>query len=178
MGAVVVGAVVVGGVVLGGVVVGGVVLGGGVVGGFVLGGGVVGGFVLGGGVVGGFVAGGGVVAGFVVGVGDFAGVGDFDEAGVPVAPTTTTLLAGLPAPVLPTGLVVLLPATVLCAADGDWVWVGIVVLPPSCKFEPLLLEISTATIATTPMAAADIPAIRKFRLPELGGPGTRSGAPW
>jgi hypothetical protein len=56
--------------------------------------------------------------------------------------------------------------------------VGIVVLPPRFKFVLLLFEISTATIATTPMAAALIPAIKKFRLPLLRGASIRSGAPW
>jgi len=43
--------------------------------------------------------------------------------------------------------------------------------------EPPLLEISTATIATAPMAAAPVPAIRKGRFPELRGAGSRWGAP-
>jgi hypothetical protein len=43
--------------------------------------------------------------------------------------------------------------------------VGIIVLPPRFKDEPLLLEISTAMIATAPMAPAPIPAIKKLRFP-------------
>jgi hypothetical protein len=56
--------------------------------------------------------------------------------------------------------------------------VGIVVLPPSCKDELLLFETSTAMIATTPTAAALMPAIKKFRLPVPRGSASRSGAPW
>jgi hypothetical protein len=41
-----------------------------------------------------------------------------------------------------------------------------------------LLEISTATIATTPMAAAPMPANKKVLLPGLREPGNRSASFW
>jgi hypothetical protein len=64
-------------------------------------------------------------------------------------------------------------------AAPDWVWVGsVVLLPTPLRDELLLLEISTAMIATTPMAAAPMPANKKDRFPGLRGSGTRSGAPW
>ena len=133
------------------------------------GGGEVGRRVVGGGVVGAVVVGGAVglvdFVGVGVGVGDFEATGDFDEIGDPVAPTTTRPLPGLTPTVLPPGWVTPLPATALWLASPDWLWVGIVVLPPRFSDEELLLEISTAMIATTPMPAAPIPAIRKFRLP-------------
>jgi hypothetical protein len=56
-------------------------------------------------------------------------------------------------------------------ADGDDVWVGATVLVPTVADWLLLLEISTAIIATMPMAAAPIPANKKVRdpLPRGGG---------
>jgi hypothetical protein len=106
-----------------------------------------------------------VGVGVFVGVGDFEATGDFDESAVPVAPTTTRPLPGLTT-ALSAGCVTPLPATALCVADCDWLWVGNVVLPPRFSDEvPLLCAISTATIATTPTPAAPIPAIKKFRLP-------------
>jgi hypothetical protein len=41
-----------------------------------------------------------------------------------------------------------------------------------------LLEISTATIAMTPMAAAPMPANKKVLLPGLREPGNRSASFW
>jgi hypothetical protein len=161
------------------------VVGGGVEGGGVEGGGVVGGGVEGGGVDGGGVVGGGVafvVDVLIVGVGDFVVVGDFDEEGdfeadvVPVVPPTETLLPWLPPITLLTGCAGFACAPALCAATCDWVWVGSVVLPPRFKGVLPLLDISTATIATTPMPAAPIPANRKARLAGLPGSGTRVGA--
>jgi hypothetical protein len=60
---------------------------------------------------------------------------------------------------------------------ADWVWVGIVVLGPLLGGGPLL-EISTAMIATTPMAAAPMPANKKVLLPGLREPGNRSASFW
>jgi hypothetical protein len=51
-------------------------------------------------------------------------------------------------------------------------------LPTPGNDEPPLLEISTARTATTPMAAAPMPAIKKDRFPGLRGSGNRSEAPW
>ena len=154
-------------------------------------GGVVGGCVVGGAVVGGCVVGDfdgvgvgvgvgdfdGVGVGVGVGVGDFVAVGDFeavadfDEAGVV---TGSTVLAGLPPAKLLTGCDgALVRATTLGRAGCDWVWVGSVMLGPGPSGGVLLLEISTATIATTPMAAAPIPANKKVRDP--GDPVTRGG---
>ena len=168
----------------------GVGVGVGVVGGVVVGGVVVGGCVVGGCVVGDSVGAGDVVVGVgdgdvVVGVGDFVGdcvgaggseeVSEFDEDTVSGA---TTTLAGLPPTKLLTGCEVLVCATVLWLADDDEFWVGIVVLIPRFDVEGLLLEISTAMIATTPMAAAPIPANKKLRFPGFRGCGSRLGAPW
>jgi hypothetical protein len=55
--------------------------------------------------------------------------------------------------------------------------VGIVVLSPFLKIELPLLEISTTTIATAPMAAAPMPPIKKVGFPALREAGRRSGAP-
>ena len=154
-------------------------------------GGVVGGCVVGGCVVGGAVVGGGVVCpGDFEGVGDFAGVGDFpgvgDFEGVADCDgladfdgkVVPTLLPGVPPTKLLPGCVTLVCAPTLWAADCDWVWVGIVTLPPTFfKFELPLLEISTATIAAAPMAATPVPAIKKVRFPGLRETGSRSGAP-
>ena len=62
----------------------------------------------------------------------------------------------------------------------DWVWVGSVVLvpPPSLEEVPLLLEISTAMIAMTPMAAAPMPANKNVRLLDLPGAGSRWASFW
>ena len=156
-------------------------------------GGVVGGCVVGGAVVGGCVVGDFDGVGVGVGVGDFDGVGvgvgvgvgdfdgdgdfvgdfvavgdfeavtDFDEAGVGGG---ITILAGLPPTKLLAGCAgALVCATALGRAGCDWVWVGSVMLGPGPSDGPLLLEISTATIATTPMAAAPIPANKKVRDP-------------
>ena len=160
-------------------------------------GGVVGGCVVGGAVVGGCVVGDfdgvgvgvgvgdfdGVGVGVGVGVGDFDGDGDFvavgdfeavadlDAAGVGGG---STILAGLPPPKLLTGCDgALVCATALGRAACDWVWVGSVMLGPGPSGGLLLLEISTATIATTPMAAAPIPANKKVRDP--GDPVPRGG---
>jgi len=160
-------------VVVGGAVVGGCVVGGCVVGGVVV---VVGSAVVGGDVVcpGDFVEVGDFAGvGDLVGVGDFEGVADFEGKVVPVAATTMPL-PGVP----PTGCVTLACAPGLWLADCDWVWVGIVTLPPTFrKFVLPLLEISTAIIATAPMAAAPVPAIKKVRFPGLRETGSRSGAP-
>jgi hypothetical protein len=63
---------------------------------------------------------------------------------------------------------------------ADWLWVGSVVLlpPPSLDEGLLLLEISTAMIATTPMAAAPMPANKNVRLLDLRGPGSRWASFW
>lgn len=50
-------------------------------------------------------------------------------------------------------------------------------MPPFLKSELPLLEISTTTIATAPMAAAPMPPIKKVRFPGLRETGCRSGAP-
>ena len=164
-------------------------------------GGVVGGCVVGGGVVGGCVVGDFDGVGVGVGVGDFDGVGvgvgvgvgdfegdgdfvavgdfeavavfeaatDFDGAGVV---TGSTILAGLPPAKLLTGCdEALVCATALGRTGCDWVWVGSVMLGPGPSGGLLLLEISTATIATTPMAAAPIPANKKVRFPGRRGSG-------
>ena len=159
-------------------------------------GGVVGGCVVGGAVVGGCVVGDFDGVGVGVGVGDFDGVGvgvgvgdfdgdgdfvavgdfeaeaDFDAAGVV---TGSTILAGLPPPKLLTGCddEALVCTTALGRTGCDWVWVGSVMLGPGPSGGLLLLEISTATIATTPMAAAPIPANKKVRDP--GDPVPRGG---
>ena len=154
-----------------GVVVAGVVVGGEA--GVVVGGG---GTVVGdvGGVVVGVV--GGVVFGDFVGVGDFFAVGDVDEDFVPVTPPPTLL------PVLPL-TEVLTGCVVLTCGLGLWdcvvaVWVDTEVLVPAFDEGPPLLEISTAMIATTPMAAAPMPANKNVRLfgPRAASP--RSGSPW
>jgi hypothetical protein len=49
--------------------------------------------------------------------------------------------------------------------DCACVWVGAVVLPPGFAELLPLLEISTAIIATTPIAAAPMPANKKVRDP-------------
>ena len=64
----------------------------------------------------------------------------------------------------------------LWAVGCDCVWVGAMMLGPD-PGGVLLLEISTAMIATMPTAAAPIPANKKVRLPGPRGPGPRSGAP-
>jgi hypothetical protein len=69
-------------------------------------------------------------------------------------------------------------ATVLGVADCDTVWVGIVVLLPMFKDALWLFEISTATIATTPMAAAPIPATRNVRDPPDPPPWGGGGIRW
>jgi hypothetical protein len=55
----------------------------------------------------------------------------------------------------------------------DVVWVGAVVPPTPVTGVLPLLEISTAIIATTPMAAAPIPANKKVRDPPPRGAGIR-----
>jgi hypothetical protein len=57
--------------------------------------------------------------------------------------------------------------------DCDCVWVGAVVLVPEFAELLPLLEISTAIIATTPMAAAPMPANKKVRDPLPRGAGIR-----
>jgi hypothetical protein len=52
------------------------------------------------------------------------------------------------------------------------------VLLPRFDVEGLLLEISTAMIATTPMAAAPVPANKKLRFLGFRGSGSCLGAPW
>lgn len=74
------------------------------------------------------------------------------------------------------------------ALDGElaaWlgaeaVWVGSVVLPPPPSLDEglLLLEIRTAMIATTPMAAAPMPANKNVLLLDLRGPGSRWASFW
>ena len=133
-----------------------------------------------------------VVVGVGVGVADFVGVGAFVAvdvlagvfegasdfvAVVPVAPTTTPV-PGL-TPTALTGCEAFTAAPPLWVTGPDWVWVGSVVLPPTLfKVELLLLEIRTAMIATTPMAAAPMPATKKDRFPLPRGAGSRSGDPW
>ena len=63
-------------------------------------------------------------------------------------------------------------------AATDWLWGGAVGLVPGVADEGPLLEISTAMIATTPMAAAPIPANKKVLLPGLRDPGIRSASFW
>jgi hypothetical protein len=55
---------------------------------------------------------------------------------------------------------------------------SVVLLPTLFTVELPMLETTTATIATTPMAAAPMPANKKDRFPVLRGAGNRSGAPW
>ena len=74
------------------------------------------------------------------------------------------------------GGVVLVGVPVLWGA-ADWVWVGSVVVGPVFVDGPLL-EISTAMIATTPMAAAPMPANKNVLLTGLRGPGNRSASFW
>ncbi len=129
-----------------------------------------------------------------VGVADFVGVADlvavgvllgvfeapgvFEAAVVPVAPTATPV-PGLMPPMALTGCEALASGPFAGAVAPDAVWVGIVVsLPTLFRFELPLLEISTATIATTPMAAAPMPAIKKDRFPLPRGAGSRSEDPW
>src|SRR6185437_863816 len=116
--------------------------------------------------VGGGDVGGGVVGGDVLG-GGLVGVGDFDGVGFPVVPPT--LLPGATPPPWLMGGVVLVGVPVLWAVP-DWVWVGSIVSGPLFGDGPLL-EISTAMIATTPMAAAPMPANKNVLLPGLRGPG-------
>lgn len=154
---------------------------------------VVGGWVVGGCVVGGWVVGDFEGVGVGVGVGDLVGVGvgvgvgdfvgdgdfdgdfeavtDFDETGVGGG---TTMLAGLPPAKLLTGRdEAVVCTTALGCAGCDWVMVGAVVMLPVFKAVLLLLVISTATIATTPMTAAPIPPNKKVRAP--GDPAPRGG---
>ena len=98
-------------------------------------------------------------------------MGDFDGVGFPVV--VTTLLPGTPAPAVLIGCEALADG-LLWPADGDVVWVGAVMLLLGGAAFPLL-EISTAMIATMPMAAAPMPANKKVRLLGLRGPGPRSG---
>jgi hypothetical protein len=140
----------------------------GTVGGDVLGGGCV----LAGGDVMGVVGGDVVTVGDFVSVGDFFGVGDFDEAG-DFAVVGPTLMPWPPLPPVLTGGAVLGDALGLWASTPGWVCVGSVVLVPGPGDALPLLEISTAMIAMTPMAAAPMPANKKVRLPGLRGPGNR-----
>jgi hypothetical protein len=109
---------------------------------------------------------------FVVGVGDTLGLvvgfDDFDgdtDVGPVVGPT---LMPGSPPPGALVGCDAPVPELGLTLAGADWLAVGSVwplLLPPPDA--PVLLEISTAMIATTPMAAAPIPANRNVRFPGL-----------
>jgi len=121
-----------------------------------------------------------VAVGFLVGV--FEALAVLEGAVVPTAPTTTPV-PGLTPPMALTGCEAFPAGPFALAVAEDAVWVGIVVLPPTLfKFELLLLEISTAMIATTPMAAVPMPANKKDRFPVLlslvRGAGSRSGEPW
>jgi len=108
---------------------------------------------------------------FPVGLGDFDGDGD---AFLVVGPTIT---GWAPPPKLLVGCDVLAGDADLWPTDADGVWVGKIVWPcPMFDDVPLWLEISTAIIATTPMAAAPIPANKKVRFPGLRGPGSRSAS--
>ena len=89
-------------------------------------------------------------------------VGDLDGVGFPVV--APTLTPGAPPPAVLTGCEVPDGLARWPGVD-DWVWVGAMTLGPVFDPEPLLLEISTAMIATTPMAAAPMPANKKVRLP-------------
>jgi hypothetical protein len=110
------------------------------------------------------VTGGDVVSvGDFVGVADFFGVGDFDGEAFPVV--GSTIMPGPPPPTVLTGCETVADESFLGAADCECVWGGAVVLCPMCAELLPLLEISTAIIATTPMAAAPIPATRKVRDP-------------
>jgi hypothetical protein len=154
----------------------------GVVGDAVVGGGVVGGCVVGGVVVGGCVVGGFVVGGFVVGgcvggcVGGGCVVGDFDAVGFPVvAPTITP---GPTPPNVLTGCETPVDGLFAWVADDVGVWVVTMVLFPLFPGVLPLLEISTAMIATMPMAAAPIPANKKVRDPVPRGDGIRWASFW
>jgi hypothetical protein len=101
-------------------------------------------------------------------------VGDFDEVGFPVVPT---LLPGAtPPPWLMVGAELVCVAALWVGAPVE-LWVGNVVVGPVLVDGPLL-EISTAMIATTPMAAAPMPANKKVLLTGLRGPGNRSASFW
>jgi hypothetical protein len=144
-----------------------------------------GGGVDGGGVVGGDVVGVGDIVGDgdVVGVGEVVGVGFVDLVGDAggfvvvlftegVGVVSPTLLPGKPPPPLSLGGVVLAFAAVLGVGAAELLWVGAVVeLTPRFEEVLLLLEISTAMIATTPMAAAPMPANKKVRFPGPREPG-------
>lgn len=148
---------------------------GGVVGGGVVGADVVGADVVGAVVVGAVVAGVDdfVDVGVFVGVGFFVGVDDFDADADAFPVVGTTLMPGIPPPTLLPGCDALGEAPVLWAVDCDDVWVGTVVLVPIFAELLPLLEISTAIIATMPMAAAPIPANKKVRDPLPRGGGIR-----
>jgi hypothetical protein len=96
------------------------------------------------------------------------GLGDFDGVGFLVG--TTVLLGARPPTLLPVCDAVA-DAPVLRPPDGDAVWVGATELCELFAVLFPLLEISTAMIATMPIAAAPIPANRKVRdpLPRGGG---------
>jgi hypothetical protein len=127
-----------------------------------------GGFVVGGFVVGGFVVGGRVVGGRVV--------GDFDAVGFPVvAPTITP---GPTPPNVLTGCETPVDGLFAWVADAVGVWVVTMVLFPLFPGVLPLLEISTAMIATMPMAAAPIPANKKVRDPVPRGDGIRWASFW
>ena len=128
------------------------------------------------------------VVGDVVAVGDFVVVGrrrwvlvvlgDFDGDGMPCLLSAPTLLPGTPAPAVLTGCEGLVDELLVAPPATD-VWVGAVVLLAGPDAALPLLEISTAMIATTPMAAAPIPANKKVRVPQdYGTPGIRSASFW
>jgi hypothetical protein len=98
------------------------------------------------------------------------GLGDFDGVGFLVV-GTTLLLGPSPPAVLP-GCDAVAEAPVLRPPDGDAVWVGAVVDGELVAALFPLLEISTAIIATMPIAAAPIPANRKVRDPFPRGAGS------
>jgi hypothetical protein len=102
-----------------------------------------------------------------VGDGDFVGVCDFDGVGF-LAGGTTLLLVTPSDELMGCGA---LGDAFLPAAECDGVTVGATVLLLTVLDGWLLLEISTAMIATTPMAAAPIPANKNARDPLLRGAG-------
>jgi len=138
-----------------------------------------------GGVLGGVLGGvdGGVDDGDFFGVGDFVGVrdfvglGDFDETGDAV-PVGTTLVPGTPAPTLVAGCDAVRGAAALLPVGDDDDWVGATVFVLVFAALLPLFEISTAIIATIPMAAAPIPANRNVRDPLPRGGGIRCASFW
>ena len=90
-------------------------------------------------------------------------LGDFDGDGKDRSGVGSRLSPGmLPLIPLPADEVVA-DAVGLCEVDAELCVVGVVdlVAPPGCALP--LLEISTATMATTPMTAAPIPANNRLR---------------